>query len=118
VVRVHDRPENELCIDDRANRVILHGSIAGWVESVALVYQVRHWAPRIVTVRGPVVDELDLSSMEPFVDAPECRTDGGAGGDTVIAVYREGEARLLGRPEEQITSIYSGVTESEIYLDY
>lgn len=110
-------PQNEFCIDDRENRVILHSSIAGWVESVALAHRVRRWAPRIVTVRGPEVDDLDLAGMEPFAEVAGVSDGWWRRADTVVAVYR-GEARLLGRPEEQNATIYSGITEPEIYLDY
>ncbi|WP_146605938.1 hypothetical protein [Micromonospora craterilacus] len=110
-------PESEFCIDDRANRVILHSSIEGWVESVALAYQVRYWAPQSVTVRGAAVDEIDLSDMEEFVEVAGVSDGWWRKADTVVAVYR-GEAWLLGSPEEQIAIIYSGITEPEIYLDY
>jgi len=91
--------------------------VAGWIESVALAYRVQHRAPRSVTVRGPAVDKLDLSSMEPFMEVAGVADGWRRGADTVIAVYR-GEARLRGRPEEQTATIYSGIIEPEIYLDY
>lgn len=108
-------PDNEFRIDDRVNRVILQSSMAAWVESVALAYQARHWAPRSVTVRRPVVDELDPSSMEPFMEVAGVSDGWWRGADT--SPCTGGEAWLLGRPEEQIATIYSDITEPEIYLD-
>jgi hypothetical protein len=69
----------------------------------------------VVVVDGePLTNSADLSSMEPFVEVAGVSDGWWCGADTVIAVYR-GEAWLLGRPEEQIATVYSGITEPEIY---
>ncbi|WP_446219345.1 hypothetical protein [Micromonospora sp. IBHARD004] len=39
------------------------------------------------------------------------------GGEKVIAVYR-GEAHLLNDPELQVATVYDGIAEAPIYLDY
>jgi hypothetical protein len=66
-------------------------------------------------VRRPVVDELDPSSMEPFMEVAGVSDGWWRGADTLPCTG--GEAWLLGRPEEQIATIYSDITEPEIHLD-
>ncbi|MEU5564437.1 hypothetical protein [Micromonospora musae] len=110
-------PDGEFGIEDGARRAVLHESVAGWVESLALAYRASRWATRIIQVRGPAVDRLDLSPFEPFAEVAGVSDTWWRGGETVIAVYR-GEASLFGSPDLQIAIIYNGITEAPIYLDY
>jgi hypothetical protein len=79
-------PDGEFGIGDGVRRVVLHASVTGWVESVALAYQAQLWAPRIVTVRGPAVDGLDLSGMEPFAEVAGVSDGWWRGAESVIAI--------------------------------
>jgi hypothetical protein len=93
-------PTGEFGIGDGVRRVPLHASVAGWVEAVALAYQAQLWAPRIETVRGAAVGDLDLSDMEPFNEVAGVSDGWWRDAHTVIVVYR-GEAQLSGDPGQQ-----------------
>ncbi|MGK5518091.1 hypothetical protein ACSNN9_01910 [Micromonospora sp. URMC 107] len=110
-------PQGEFGIEDGAGRSVLHKSVAGWVESVALSYQARRWATRITQVRGHALDRLDLSDLEPFTEVAGRSDTWWRGGETTVAVYR-GEADLFSDPQLQTAVIYNGITEASIYLDY
>jgi hypothetical protein len=112
-------PMDSVCtrIEDGARRAVLHQSVAGWVESLALAYRARRWASRITQVRCRAVDRLALSEFEPFDEVSGVSDTCWRGGETVIAVYR-GKARLFSSPELQIAMIYSGIAEAPLCLDY
>ncbi|MFC0029484.1 hypothetical protein ACFFMM_08100 [Micromonospora chaiyaphumensis] len=110
-------PQGEFGIVGGARRAVLHQSVEGWVESLALTYRARRWATQITQVRGRAVDRLDLSELEPFAEVAGLSDTWWRGGDTMIAVYR-GEARLFSRPELQIAMIYNGIVEAPIHLDH
>jgi hypothetical protein len=110
-------PHGEFGIEDGLRRAVLHESVAGWVESLALAHQARYWAARAIQVRGAAVDRLNLSGLEPFVEVAGVSDTWWRGGDTVIAVYR-GEARLFNDPKLQVATVYSGIVDAPIYLDY
>ncbi|MCM0673183.1 hypothetical protein NCC78_00330 [Micromonospora phytophila] len=110
-------PRGEFGIEDSRRRAVLHESVAGWVESLALVYRAAHWASEITKVRGAAVDRLDLSNLEPFPEVAGVSDTWWRGGEKVIAVYR-GEAHLFNDPELQVATVYDGIAEAPIYLDY
>lgn len=110
-------PHGEFGIEDGVRRVVLHESVAGWVESLALAYRARRWATRVTQVRGRAVDRLDLSGFEPFDDVAGLTDTWWRGEDTVIAVYR-GEAGLFSNPDLQIAMVHGGIAEAPVYLDY
>jgi len=109
-------PDGQFGIDDGLRRVILHESVAGWVESLALAHLASYWAPQITKVRGSAVDRLDLSGLQPFPEVAGAADTWWKGADTVIAMYR-GEADLFSNPKLQIATI-CGITEAPTYLDY
>ncbi|MEV0136625.1 hypothetical protein AB0H83_50405 [Dactylosporangium sp. NPDC050688] len=110
-------PRGEFAIEDGRGRAVLHDSVAGWVESLALAHSATFWAPHITTVHGTAVDGLDLSAMEQFPEVAGVSNTWWRGEETVIAVYR-GEAQLFGDPALQVGTIYSGITNTAIRLDY
>lgn len=110
-------PRGEFAIEDGRGRTVLHDSVAGWVESLALAYSAALWAPHITTVHGTAVQDLDLSRMEQFPEVAGVSDTWWRGEETVIAVYR-GEAQLFGDPALQVGTIYSGITRAAIRLDY
>lgn len=110
-------PHGEFCIDDSRRRAVLHDSVAGWVESLALAYRARLWASQVTKVRGAAVDRMDLSGLEPFSEVAGISDTWWRGGEKVVAVYR-GEAQLFDKPQLQIATVYDGITEAPIYLDY
>jgi hypothetical protein len=97
--------------------VPLHASIVGWVESIALAYRARRWAPNVVTIRGEGVDDIDLSGMEEVADVAGMADTWWRGEDSVTAIYR-GEALAFDRPCFQIATIYAGISELPIFLDF
>jgi hypothetical protein len=109
-------PHGEFAIDDGRSKAVLHESVAGWVEALALAYSAAFWAPRITTVRGTAVDGLNLSGMERFAEVAGASDTWWRDEETVVAVYR-GEAQLFGDPALQVGTIYSDVT-AHIYPDY
>ncbi|MGW5580826.1 hypothetical protein [Micromonospora chokoriensis] len=110
-------PRGEFGIEDGRRRVVLHESVAGWVESLALVYRAGRWASEITTVRGTAVDRLDLSDLQPFPEVAGAADTWWRSGEKVIATYR-GRAHLFNDPELQVATVYDGIVEAPIYLDY
>lgn len=110
-------PGGEFGIEDGVRRAVLHESVEGWVESLALAYRAGYWATRTTKVRGAAVDGLELSELEPFAEVAGVSDRWWHGAETVIAVYR-GEARLFDNPELQVAIVYSGIAEAAISLDY
>jgi hypothetical protein len=108
-------PHGEFGIDDGRGRAVLHASVAGWVESLALAYSAALSAPRITTVRGTAVDDLDLSGMEQFAEVAGVSDTWWRGEDHVIAVYR-GEAGLFDNPALQVGTVYSGIAGARVLL--
>jgi hypothetical protein len=102
-------PRGEFGIEDGRGRAVLHESVAGWVESLALVYRAGHWASQITQVRGAAVDRLDLSNLEPFPEVAGVLDTWWRGEEKVMSVYR-GEAHLLDNPELQSATVYDGTT--------
>jgi hypothetical protein len=76
-----------------------------------------HWAPHIERVRGPAVDGLNLSELEPVPEVAGVTDTWRRGAETVIAIYRA-EAQLFGDPALQVATIYSDIAEAAIYLDF
>ncbi|GAA3684967.1 hypothetical protein C8D87_11693 [Lentzea atacamensis] len=95
-------PQNEFGIGTHV-WTVLHATVDGWVESVALAYHAAWTARRVTRVRGAEVDDIDLDGFEPVRAAWWCGPDG------VIAIHR-GEAELLGDPALKVTRVYEGVT--------
>jgi hypothetical protein len=95
----------------------LHASIEGWVESVALAYRAGKWAATVATIRGEAVDDIDLAGMAPIPEVAGMTDGWWRGKDTVIAIYR-GEAVVFGSPNFQRATVYTGIEEPEVYLDF
>jgi hypothetical protein len=95
----------------------LHASIEGWVESIALAYAARRWAPTVVTIRGEAVDDVDLTGMEEIAEVAGMADTWWRGDDTVTAIYR-GEAVAFDSPRFQIAIVYAGISELPIFLDF
>jgi hypothetical protein len=95
----------------------LHASIEGWVESIALSYTARLWASTVVTVRGEAVDGIDLSGMDEIPEVAGLVDTWWRGKDSVTAIYR-GEAVAFDRPRYQLATVYAGISELPIFLDF
>lgn len=108
-------PDDEFGIENGTQRVVLHSSIAGWIESVALAYEVQLRAPRLAVVPGRAVDDIELSAMKPFTEVAGVSDSWWRGEDTVAAIYC-GEALLFGRPDLQSATVYTGISQPDINL--
>jgi hypothetical protein len=110
-------PLGEFGIEDGRRRAVLHDSVAGWIESLALAHRAGCWASKITKVRGLAVDHLDLSGLEPFSEVAGVSDTWWRGGEKAVAVYR-GEAQLFDNTELQVATVYNGITEAPIHLGY
>ncbi|MBM2623790.1 hypothetical protein JIG36_50710 [Actinoplanes sp. LDG1-06] len=110
-------PGGEFAIENGVSQVALHRSVAGWIEALALEWSAAHCSPRIVTIHGEAVDDLDLTGFEPFDEVAGVSDTWWRRGDTVVAV-RCGEALLFGHPASRSATLYEGIVEAPIYLDY
>jgi hypothetical protein len=110
-------PLGEFGIEDGRRRAVLHDSVAGWVESLALAHRAGYWASQVTKVRGAAVDRLDLSGLEPFSEVAGVSDSWWRGGEKAVAVYR-GEAQLFDSTELQVATVYNGITEAPIHLGY
>jgi hypothetical protein len=95
----------------------LHASVEGWIESVALEYVARRWAPNIRTIEGTAVDDISLTGMVPVPEIAGLADTWWRGEDAVIAIYR-GEALALGLPAARRATIYADIRELPIFLDF
>ncbi|OKJ02780.1 hypothetical protein AMK18_09375 [Streptomyces sp. CB01249] len=86
----------------------LHGSTAGWVESLALADHARRWATTVTRVTGRAVDVLDLGAFEPVPEVQGVTDSWWRGEDSLIAVYR-GEAVALDAPQCLEALVYGGL---------
>ena len=80
-------PEGEFGIH-AGTWVPLHGSIEGWVESVALADHARRCARTITTVTGEAVEALRLDGFEPVLEVAGLADGWWRGADSLVAVYR------------------------------
>ncbi|MEV8286142.1 hypothetical protein [Streptomyces niveus] len=90
--------------------VSLHGSIAGWVESMALADHARRCARTITTVTGEAVEALQLDGLEPVLEVAGRADTWWRGADSLVAVYR-GEAECMLAPQCRTATVYSGLDE-------
>jgi hypothetical protein len=95
----------------------LHASMEGWIESVALEYTARRWAPNIRTIKGTAVDDIDFTGMDPVPEVEGLADNWWRGQDAMIAIYR-GEAHAFGFAATQHATIYADIPELPIYLDF
>lgn len=86
----------------------LHGSVEGWVESLALAYHAAYFATSIRRLRGAAVDGLDLNGYKKIAEVDGLADTWWQGPDSLIAIYG-GEAACLSKPVYRTAVIYSGV---------
>ncbi|WP_436532319.1 hypothetical protein [Actinoplanes sp. HUAS TT8] len=86
--------------------VPLHGSIDGWVESLAMACAAMDVADTVTRLSGEAVDSLDLSSMQP-VGSVDGITNGWWYRPGMLVALYAGESELFGR-----SSYRSAVTNS------
>ncbi|MFF9979492.1 hypothetical protein [Streptomyces erythrochromogenes] len=100
-------PEGEFGI--QAGRwVPLHGSVEGWVESIALAYHAFRWATAINVASGEAVEELQLEGYQPVIEVDGMSDSWLRGKDSLVAVYR-GVAECMAAPQCRIAVTYSGL---------
>ncbi|WP_232234746.1 hypothetical protein [Actinoplanes sp. N902-109] len=90
----------------------LHGSIDGWVESLALAYAAVDIADTITKLAGPATDSLDLTSMQP-VELVDGRANGWWYRPGLLVALYAGESELFGRPGYRTAFLYSGNIDRE-----
>lgn len=90
--------------------VPLHGSVAGWVEAVALADRARRCARTVTTVTGEAVEALQLGRFEPVLEVAGRSDTWWRGADSLVAVYR-GEAECMSAPQCRTAAVCSGLDE-------
>ncbi|MFG2660186.1 hypothetical protein [Streptomyces sp. NPDC048425] len=86
----------------------LHASTDGWVESLALAADARHWAKSVTRIKGKAVESLDLSGYAPVPEVEGVMDTWWRGRNSLIALYR-GEAVGLDAPQCLEAHVYSGL---------
>lgn len=109
-------PRGEFALEGASRKILLHASIDGWVESVALSYRASMFAGQITNVRGAAVADLDLGALEPVSLTAGLADTWWRGPDSLVAVYR-GEADSFARPGLLRARIYEGLPEHVFRFD-
>lgn len=91
--------------DDRW--VPLHASIEGWIESLALAYAAADIADTVTRLAGRVVDEIDVTAMQPVMEVQGISTGWWYRPGQLAALYA-GEADLFDRPGSRTAFLYAG----------
>ncbi|WP_344649977.1 hypothetical protein [Cryptosporangium japonicum] len=92
---------------DEDRWVPLHGSVDGWVESLAMVYAAVEVADTVTRVTGRAVDDLDLTAMEPVGSVEGIANGWWYRPGSLVALYT-GESVLFGRPGYRTAFVYAG----------
>jgi hypothetical protein len=92
---------------DDGRWVPLHGSIDGWVESLAMAYAAADVADTVTRLTGQAIDSLDLASMQPVVPVQGITNGWWYRPGLLVALYA-GESELFGRPGYRTAFVYSG----------
>ncbi len=88
--------------------VPLHGTVEGWVESLALAHHARLWAEKVTRVKGDEVHSIDLDGFEPVPEVVGLADTWWRGKDSLVAIY-QGEAECLAAPKCRTALIFSGL---------
>jgi hypothetical protein len=91
--------------------VSLHSSIEGWVESLALTYELRAQAQQVTRISGEAVADLDLSGMTAVPEVAGIADTWWAGGDAMVSICTT-EAEAFQRPSYQVAYVYSGISRN------
>jgi hypothetical protein len=92
---------------DDEHWVPLHGSIDGWVESLAMAYTAAEIADTVTRLTGEAVDRLDLTTMQPVAQVEGITNGWWYRPGSLAAVYA-GESELFGRPSYRTAFLYTG----------
>jgi hypothetical protein len=87
--------------------VPLHGSIDGWVESLALAYAAVDIADTVTRLTGRAIDKVDLTSMQPVGPVKGLANGWWYRPGLLVALYA-GESELFDRPNYRTAFVYSG----------
>ncbi|MGW6444953.1 hypothetical protein [Lentzea sp. NPDC055074] len=98
-------PKGEFGVEDDV-LVVLHESVEGWVEALALTNHAVPLATRITKVVG---EDVDLDGYEPLPEVRGAADTWWRRGDTLVAVHT-GEARLFDAPHLRVTRIFEGIS--------
>jgi hypothetical protein len=97
--------------------VPLYASVEGWIESLALEYQVRGVAKETRKLRGPEVSSLDLSAMSFFPKVSGLSESWLMDAERVVFVSR-GISFISGHPDDLVAIVYSGIPDREASLGF
>ncbi|WP_155375026.1 hypothetical protein [Catellatospora vulcania] len=91
--------------------VPLHGSVEGWVESVALRHLADRMPAKVALATGARLDGLpERLRLRPVAEVAGDTDGWWRGEDTLLAIYR-GEARLFGNAHYQTAYLYTGIDQ-------
>lgn len=89
--------------------VPLHGSVEGWVESIALRHLADGLPAEVALATGARLDGLpERLRLSPMTEVAGAADGWWRGVDSLLAIYR-GEALLFGNPQYQTAYLYTGV---------
>ncbi|MEU7823494.1 hypothetical protein [Catellatospora sp. NPDC049133] len=89
--------------------VPLHGSVEGWVESIALRHLADRMPAEVALATGARLDGLpERLRLRPVTEVAGAADGWWRGEDTLLAIYR-GEARLFDNVQYQTAYLYTGV---------
>ncbi|WP_430497604.1 hypothetical protein ACQRWP_22895 [Micromonospora trifolii] len=93
----------------------LYASVEGWIESLALEYEIRGVAKEIRKLRGSEVSSLDLLSMPSFPGVSGHSESWLMDAERVVLVSR-GICLISGHPDDLVAIVYSGIPDREASL--
>jgi hypothetical protein len=108
-------PRGEFALEGAGRKVLLHASVDGWIESVALSYHASMFAGQITKVKGAAVEDLDLSALEPVPLTAGLADTWWRGPDSLVTVYR-GEADSFANPVSLRAHLYEGMPEHAFWF--
>jgi len=88
--------------------VPLHGSVDGWVESLALAHRAAARAKQVIRVEGDEVDRIILDGFEPVPEVDGLADRWWRRAGSLVAIYT-GEAVALSAPAARVARVYSGL---------
>ena len=93
----------------------LYASVEGWIESLALEYEIRSVAKEMRKLEGSEVSSLDLSAMSSFPRVSGLSESWLMDAERVVFVSR-GIGLISGHPEDLVAIVYSGIPDREANL--
>jgi hypothetical protein len=87
--------------------VPLHGTIEGWIESLALAHDAFTYAERVTRYSGARVESVDFTALEP-VEVVGGITDNWWRGDGVLVACCSGEAEAFDAPQSLVALEFTG----------